>query len=478
VSSAAPAGGTQADRSAPAQHRPRPRAAGALGVVALLAAALTAAELFRAGVPLGPLRKPLVYHLAAAAALSCAGWLWLRRGRRAAPACFAAVFLALALANDRRLPSGDTQPALLLPYALVRHGTLALDGLVLEKPAPPWVEVREGRLWSHYPIATGLLALPVVLPAALGPGAPLSHAEKLAAALMAAASTGFVLATLLRLAVPLGLAVLGASAYAFGSPVFSTAAQALWQHSGGVLALSAALWCTVRSRSDSRYDGPAGLCAGVGAAARMTNLLAAAALVAEQALRGIRPGLRAAVGLAVPLALVALYNTTVFGGPLRTGYGLEPAHFGEHPGAGLLGTLFSPTRGLLTYVPWAPLAVLGLALGARRDRLFGLALAAVAGNVVVHGLWNDWPGGWCYGPRLVSDAMPLLALGLAPLLTGERRWAAPVLVAAAALAIWLHWLGAQRFDTPLAQDVYLGSDVHAMEWWRYPPLHVVRELAR
>jgi hypothetical protein len=450
-----------------------------VGAVALIALAITMAELYRAGRPFGPLRKPAVYPWAALAALSGAAWASLRRGRWALPACFAAATFAVYLMNGRRLPSGDTKPATLIPYALVRNGTLALDGLVAE-PLPAWVERRGSHVWSHYPVTAGIMALPVYLPAALGPGraGALPEAEKVAAALLAAASVGFVLAIFLELAVPVRLALLGAATYGFASSIFSTAGQALWQHGPGALALSAGIWCSVRSRGDLRWATWAGLCAGVAVAARPTNVLAAGALVAWQLLRGRGPAARALVGAAVPLSLLALYNAVAFGAPWATGYGHLTVSFGSHLAEGLAGVLFSPTRGLITFVPWTPVALVGLLVGARRDSLYASALAAAGAILVVHALWNDWAGGWCFGPRLVSDATPLLALGLAPVLMEAHRrpLALASLLIGATLGAWLSWLAAFRPEASLARDVYLGSDVHAMEWWRYPPLRLAREL--
>jgi hypothetical protein len=117
----------------------------------------------------------------------------------------------------------------------------------------------------------------------------------------------------------------------------------------------------------------------------------------------------------------------------------------------------------------------GLVLGARRDRLFAAALVGVTSIVLVHAGWDNWPGGWGYGPRLVTDSMPLLALGLVPILQVPRgRWALPAVVVLVLVATWLSWLGAFRQFEPPAQDVYLGGDVHAMEWWRYPPVTLFR----
>lgn len=241
----------------------------------------------------------------------------------------------------------------------------------------------------------------------------------------------------------------------------------------GVLAFAAALYCIVRAREDPRAEPWAGLCLGLAVAARPTSLFAAAALALVASASGGRRAWRVLVTAAVPLLLVGAYQTVAFGAPWHTGYAGE-AHafgFGAHVAAGLVGTLVSPTRGLLTYVPWAVLALVGLWRGGREDWLYAAALVGILSMVLVHASWNDWPGGWGYGPRLVTDAMPLLVLGLVPLLQAPRRgWVLPVTTGAVLLAVWLAWLGAFRQYEPPARDVYLGGDVHAMEWWRYPPV--------
>src|SRR5512143_3312619 len=78
----------------------------ATAAVALLALAVIVEELFRAGTPLGPLRKPAIYPWAALAALSGAAWAYLRSGRAALPAVASAVALTVYLANGQRIVSG------------------------------------------------------------------------------------------------------------------------------------------------------------------------------------------------------------------------------------------------------------------------------------------------------------------------------------------------------------------------------------
>jgi hypothetical protein len=79
----------------------------------------------------------------------------------------------------------------------------------------------------------------------------------------------------------------------------------------------------------------------------------------------------------------------------------------------LPGILISPSRGLFVYVPIAGL-VLYLLIRYWRNvpckRLATLALTMVALQIVMVALWSRWWRGWSYGPRLLADAVPWLAL--------------------------------------------------------------------
>ena len=409
--------------------------------------------------------------LAASAALT--GW-------RRAPVAAAGLALAVFLANDRVLPSGDTHGAALLPYNIIRHGSLSLEGLV-ESPMPYWAVERDGRPWSRYPVAAAVLAVPVYLPAALGTGRPgaLPQTEKLAAAILASISVGFVLAALLRLGAPRWLALTGTALYALGSPVLSTASQALWQHGPGVLAISGALWGALRARDDPRFDAVTGAFCGLAVAARPTNALVAAAVLASTALRGPRPLARALIGAAGPVALVAAYQALVFGSPFATGYGTEASAFTTPLGEGLRAVIFSPTRGLLAFVPWAALAAIGLVCGARRDPLLALLGVAVVATVLLYARWHAWWGGWCYGPRLLADLSPVLALALGSLADAPRRLLAPALVATGMLAVGLNGFGAFASRSQAARAVYdVRDEAEAMEAWRWPPARLASAAAR
>jgi hypothetical protein len=120
---------------------------------------------------------------------------------------------------------------------------------------------------------------------------------------------------------------------------------------------------------------------------------------------------------------------------------------------GLLGTLLSPSRGLFVFVPWAAVAV-GLApWTARRLREHPPLSWAVLGLgpfAAMLAAYSVWWGGFCYGPRYWTDAVPLLAILLACALDWCRRRARPVallLMLAIAWAVALQALGAWLYPS-------------------------------
>jgi hypothetical protein len=446
----------------------------ALDALAAAATIVVVLELFRLGTPLGPLRKPVLYVPAIVGALAVAARAWLARGPRSGAVVAGALSLAVFLANGRGIVSGDTFPANYLPWSVLRHGTLTLDPLALAEPLPYWAIRHGGHVWSRYPIAAPLLALPVYLPAALGPApdAQRGEPEKLAAALMCAISAGLVLAALRRAGAPAWLAAAATAIYATASPVLTTASQALWQHAPSVLALSAAIWASVRARAGERsFAAWAGLACGVAVAARPTDAIVAAALALALAPLGRRSLLAFAAAGAAPLLATAAYQAVAFGVPWATGYGDEVRAFGTPLGEGLLGVLASPTRGLLTFAPWAAAALAGLCAGARRDALHRALLAACVTTILLYARWHTWWGGWCFGPRMLCDLSPLLAFGLGGLGRVRARLLAPALAATGLYAAALGALAIHAPRSPLARAVYEadGRDL-AMEWRRYPPI--------
>ena len=355
--------------------------------------------------------------------------------------------VAVYASNGKTLNMGDSVPARLMPVALLLDHTPMLDrfadALHAGTPQAYYVRFTPYGLASFYPIATGVMATPVVAPAVLwlewtekpDPArwiAVTRTLEKVAATVLTALAAVVLHALCLELGVAPGLALAAALTFAFGSQAYSTSSQALWQHGPGCLAISAALWCLVRASSSGASAGrPAALVARFSAlcalavAIRPNNVL----IVGPLALVAWHRHPRHRVALALPAlagaaALIA-YNELVFG-TLSGGYGVAAPMSFDFARA-LPGLLLSPGRGLFVYFPVTILLVLLLALEPRAfaNDLAAALLAGVVATVLLTGAWSNWWGGYSYGPRLLAETQPLIlllvALGIGALGSPSRR---------------------------------------------------------
>jgi Dolichyl-phosphate-mannose-protein mannosyltransferase len=401
-------------------------------------------------------------------ALRTEGAVTASRSRRAAWLLVLASLLVYN-ANLREISSADTIATRLLPVALVREQRLTLDRYFRDDPALPYWVQRVGEHYvSSYPIAPGVLAVPVyLLPIlALGDGswALINGLAKLSASLMAALSVLFVYLVARRLAVePVAVAI--ALVYAFGTATWSVSSQGLWGHAPAQLFMAVAVYCLLRGADDRRYLLYAGLAAGVMVASRPTTAVVAAALLAYGLVHDGRRGVPIGLGFLAIALPVALHNLWQFGS-LQGGYAkLHATHATYHGVAsawagsivqGLAGVLVSPSRGLLVYSPVLLFAGAGavLAFGSRGVPLLRWLAGAAGATVLMLGGFSVWWGGHSFGPRLLADVLPLLALLLLPVwprLRGSRslRVAFGVLLA---VSVAVQVVGAFYHPSPRAVD--------------------------
>jgi hypothetical protein len=135
---------------------------------------------------------------------------------------------------------------------------------------------------------------------------------------------------------------------------------------------------------------------------------------------------RIAAGVVIAAIPLLIYNTLAFGSPLHIGYaseeGFKELHTGffgiTYPHLSTVGELlFGSYRGLLPLSPLMGVVPLGLWVLARGGRRGAALVAAATGvyYVLLNASYYYWEGGWAFGPRQITAALPFLALGLAPL---------------------------------------------------------------
>jgi hypothetical protein len=204
--------------------------------------------------------------------------------------------------------------------------------------------------------------------------------------------------------------------FALGTAAWSTTSRALWQHGPSMLAIAVALLAASRLQRGHRPAAMAttlGAAVGAAYALRPTNALAVAGfglLVVSRHRDRVVPFLGGL--LAVLLAFVAV-NVASFGRVLPPYF--AAGRISLHPDylMALAANLVSPARGLLLFSPVVALSIAGFVLQMRRRALQPLEVVAagcvVAQLLVVSAQNEGWWAGHAFGPRFMSDVLPLLA---------------------------------------------------------------------
>jgi hypothetical protein len=415
-------------------------------------------------------------------------------------------------ANLRQIGSGDTLPARYLPLILWHNGTLDLESnarliahghsMIEEQNRPagadgkvtyfePWaywtIRTHNHQLASLYPVVAPLLVAPLYVPAVLwlnrhGWEQPqvdrvAELMEKLAASLLASIASVIMYLVLcrdgLRWSLPLAIA------FAFGTNTWMISSQALWQHGTGELLIALALLLVVAPGSPIRTALLGVVCV-LMAANRPPDGLIAGAFILFTFWSRRRSALWLLAGAAVPLAALLYYNLD-FIGHYAGGYAL-----GKNPNtpffkpnwSGVAGLLVSPTRGLLVFCPFLLFVPLGLVQRFRVSSSKGLAVAlsfAVAAQFLLYSQ-ADWRAGVSWGPRWLTDVLPILIWMLAPVPLMLRPLTRYLLILAIAGSVGAQAVGAFWYTKASDARIFAGDPASMRAAWNPRNLPFLIEL--
>jgi hypothetical protein len=404
-------------------------------------------------------------------------------------------------ANLRQIGAGDTLPARYQPLILWHDGTLDLDAnarlvahghsmipprdrpagadgqVTYFEPSTYWmVRTRPHQLASLYPMVTPLLVAPLYVPAVIWLNAHgweqprvdrvAELMEKVSASLLASVASVLMFLLLRRERIRWSLPL--AVAFAFGTNTWMISSQALWQHGTGELLIVLALLLVVVPASPVRTAALGAVCVLI-AANRPPDALIAGAFVLFTVWSRRRNALWLLAGAAVPLAALLYYDLN-FIGHVAGGYALGKAPneiFFRWDWSGVPGLLISPTRGLLVFTPFLVFVPVGLIQRLRASSSRGLAVAlsfAAVTQLLVYSQ-TDWRAGVSWGPRYLTDLLPILLWMLAPAPLVLRPLARGLLVLAMAASVVVQIIGAFWYTTKSDELIYAGNPASMRAAW-------------
>jgi len=253
------------------------------------------------------------------------------------------------------------------------------------------------------------------------------------------------------------IALASAAIFSLCTSMWSTATRALWQHGPLVLMLVIAMVLFERARRRPELVQYVGLPLAMSYLMRPTAIVAIIVLSAYVAINYRAHFVRYVCwAMLVPIAWMT-YNFTIYQQLLPPYYSMNAFSTQTRFVAGLLGNLISPSRGLFVFSPVLLFSLSGFifALRDRTHRALHIAYGAIiAGNMIIIASASMWWGGHTFGPRFMTDVLPLLAYFTAFNFrlpeTFQRRTQVAVSSAIAVLALVsmaIHAQGAFRYAT-------------------------------
>lgn len=325
-----------------------------------------------------------------------------------------------------------------------------------------WIAERPERSWRHYVL------------------------EKTLGAFVAGLSVAMIF-VLLRTRYGRSLAVLATVLFAFGTSEFSVVSRGLMQHHGMIFMLAAALWALIRAERRPWLAGLSALPLAIAYTCRPTAAVPILVLSIYVAIRHTRQlPLYAISGLLVAVPFCAL-NYHCFDALLPQYYLSKPFESPSTFWVGVAANTISPSRGLFVFSPFLLFALPPLLwLPWRRwhtvlpvvPLVVFLHLAAISG-------YPCWWAGSCYGPRFMSDLLPIWMLCFCEGIVAATALPRPVritlwtlLALTGAFAVLVHTLGAVRWECWMWGVVPDDIDVDQTRLWSWRDPQVLSGILR
>lgn len=342
---------------------------------------------------------------------------------------FLCIFLIYNTGTGLR-QSGDTTPALLLPYSILDHQTLSFDNydyLFKNDTSNSYAFTTiNGHDYSIFPIVTPILVLPIYviqhillffmsIPVTL---TIMVYTSKAIAALVAALSC-VVLYLVLKDLVSERVSLFSTIIFAFATSTWAISSQALWQHGMAELLLLLMIYVVIQNEKSVSINNMVLL--GVLSGLFVFNRPPCAFLIIPIFIY-VFYSFRERIYYYFIAAIISglpffLYNYFIFGNILG-GYiqNLTRFNFDWQFLPNSLGLLISPNKGLFVYSPILILSIVGylkICTTIKNQhiektlKLFGLAIIL---ELFLFSFFYDFGGGYSYGPRFLTDILPVLVI--------------------------------------------------------------------
>jgi hypothetical protein len=242
--------------------------------------------------------------------------------------------------------------------------------------------------------------------------------EKFLASLFVALTAVFIYLIAAKLSNSVNYSLLMVFIFSFCTSTWSTASRGLWQHGPSMLMLSIALYLILLAQAKPWLIQFVSIPLAYSYVIRPTNSIPIMVLTVFVLLYH-RKYFLSYLFWSLPVAVPFLAYNYYTRGELLTWY-YQPKLIGTNVNFvnGLLGALFSPSRGLFVYTPVFIFSIYGIFIKLKTGRLnalkYSLAVIILLHSLLIGSWINWWGGSGTYGPRMFTDIVPFIIFLLVP----------------------------------------------------------------
>lgn len=331
------------------------------------------------------------------------------------------------------LTSSDAVPNTFLPFLLYKHRSFDFSPISFYfrqfdggNRRQYFITVTEKGKYSSYPILTGIMALPLYLPALiLGKIASFDYYENIVKILLLGRITAIFYSCVAVTMFYLLIEKVGGKGkelflftafFAFGTTMWSIASRSMWMHTI-IVPFVCAILLLLLSDYQRKYFF-VGLFSGLIVLARPTSFVFCVPIALYILKVDRKKIVQFMCGAVPPILCVFAYNWAIFGGFFVDGYSSRGDIKWNTPLIqGVLSNIFTPGKGLLFITP--PLVLTFLAcyraysdkcFGGNNNLLYRFLSVIFIGYFLMYSKWYAWHGGNSFGYRFLTDILPVMVI--------------------------------------------------------------------
>lgn len=347
------------------------------------------------------------------------------------------VFLIVYLIHPAKsFDSGDMIGNSYLPVSILKYHNIFLGRILKKAGLMGYWAIQHGKHFvSKTTLGVSITALPFyVIPILLGfklNVADIVLLNDITAATISALSVCLIYIALKLLKTDRVWQIIGAIFYGLGTETFSISSRGLWPEGPVELWVLFFLISTiviVNKKSTSIFTGFInGFSFGMVCIVNPPDILLIFPLLVWIIykklikIRQVKQIFFIFIGFLITVGPILYYNWKIFGGPFSTGFGSDYKNMFSFPlFQGIIGNLFSPSKGLFIYDPLFIFSFAWFINRAKnykifiRDNQYQLYIAMMIGTILLIVLFYSpffqWSAGYCYGDRYMTDVAPFLTI--------------------------------------------------------------------